>query len=1086
MTLFKRIALYDPNRLDADDFLAGFVAREDLAAFLLDKLRKLPVRTAGEHQLIVGPRGMGKTSLLRRLALGIGRDPDLSSRYVPLTFREEQYNVRSLDRFWRNCGEALAEWADTVGRTALAAEIDRCLCQPEWKDAASAAEAFLARTKALGRPVLFVDNLDLILDALPPDEHWALRRILQAPGGPILYGAATHFPSQTGDRNAAFYEFFQPHALEPLSEAELLHCMRRFAELRGEAGKRVRDILAKEPERLRTLHALTGGNPRVLALIYQLLERAETDTVFSDLESLLDQLTPYYKARVEEYQSDMHRAIIDAIALHWDPITSHDLARKTDIKITTLPSQLDRLQKDGLVEDVPTSGARAGYQLVERFFNIWYLMRHGTRRTRLKMRWLTAFLRSFYAPGELSSMRAEAERLGPQAWHPLYREAILATADEGTYVNLADGAQPRSIASPSNRAGVPASISVADELMAKARTLVESDQLERAVSVLNEVASRFADAIEPSLRAQVAFAFYNKGVALGELGRTNDAIATYDDVVARFAGAPEPTLRQQAAWALLNKGYTLGDLGRHEDAIAAYDDVVARFAGAAELTLRQQAAWALLNKGYTLGDLGRHEDAIAAYDDVVTRFAGAAEPVMREQIAMALVSKGHRFGALGRHDDAFAAYNDVVSRFADATEPALREQVANALFGKGVRLGDLGRHDDTIAAYDDVVARFADAAEPALREMAAKALVNKGNILGDLGRHEDAIAAYNDVVARFTDSAEPPLREVVAGALVNKGASLGALGRLEDAIAAYDDVVVRVADATEPALREFAARALVNKGLTLGALSRHEDAIAAYDDIVLRFAGAAEPGLREWVVWAFLNKSRTLDDAGKVEEGLATLRRAAEFAPSNAMIGCLLGNVLVDRFGRHSDAEAIYRRFENDGGDVGLVVRANLAWLLVGTGRHAEAADLLATLDGLAPVGRALLDAALELTADNFGSATHHLGDALASDAEALKSTFSDDVLRLLRIAEARGYGEKLIAWFEESGHADRQAPVYAALVAFVRGERFLRDVNPEVRGPAQKIFDWLTRQRRYLEGTAEPQPAPKRRRGRPSKRRKA
>jgi tetratricopeptide (TPR) repeat protein len=1040
MTLFKRIALYDPNRLDPDDFLAGFVAREDLAAFLLDKLRKLPARAAAEHQLIVGSRGMGKTSLLRRLALGIGRDPDLSSRYVPLTFREEQYNVRSLDRFWRNCGEALAEWADTVGRTALAAEIDRSLCQPEWKDATSAAEAFLARTKALGRPVLFVDNLDLILDALPPDEHWALRRILQAPGGPILYGAATRFPSQTGDRNAAFYEFFQPHSLEPLSEAELLHCMRRFAELRGEAGKRVRDILAKEPERLRTLHALTGGNPRVLALIYQLLERAETDTVFSDLESLLDQLTPYYKARVEEYQSDMHRAIIDAIALHWDPITSHDLARKTDIKITTLPSQLDRLQKDGLVEDVPTSGARAGYQLVERFFNIWYLMRHGTRRTRLKMRWLTAFLRSFYAPAELTSMRAEVEKSGPQVWHPLYREAILATADEGSNVIPFNEARTSSIAPQRQEEEAP-SIHLADKLMAKARVLVESDQLEHAISLLDEIVARFSNATEAALRETVAMALYNKGTALSELERYEDAIAAYGDFVARFAGAAV-SAREPVAMALINKGYMLGALGRHDDAIATYDDVVARFVGAVEPTVREQVATALVNKGNRLVALGRNDDAIAAYDDVVARFAGATEPTVREQLVKALVNKGNRLVAFGRNNEAIAIYDDVVARFDGTSEPLLREGIARALVGKGYSLGDLGRPDEAIAAYDEVIARFTGVAEPSLREQVARALVGKGYRLGDLGRDDEAIAVYNDVVARF-------------------------------------------AGASEPLLREQIAKALVGKGYRLGTLGRYHEAIAAYDDVVVRFARATEPPLREGVVWAFLNKSRVLDDTGNSERALATLRRAAEFAPSNATVGYVLGNLLADRFGYLSDAEAIYRRFQSDGSDIGLIVRTNLAWLLLSTERRAEATDLRAKLDGLAPVGRALLDAALELTADNFGTAMQHLGGALADDVVALNSTFFDDLLRLLRVAVAHGDGEKLIAWFEESGHAERQAPVYAALVAFVRGERFLRDVNPEVRGPARKIFDWLTSQRRYQERTPEP-PTPKRRRGRPSKRRQA
>ncbi|ABD87348.1 AAA family ATPase [Rhodopseudomonas palustris] len=429
------MAIYDPRRLDDETFLAGFVARGDFVAFLLDKLRDMP--ELAEHHIIVGPRGMGKTSLLRRLAIGISSEPALRQRFIPLTFREEQYNVRSLDAFWRNCAESLAEWCESEAKADVAAEIDRSLLTPQWRDSNSAMEAFLALSKRLGgRPVLFVDNLDLILDALSAEQNWELRRILQAPGGPVLFGAATQLLRQSGERDAAFYEFFHPHMLDPLSEAELLQCMNRLAQARGEAGKAVSEILAREPERIRTLHTLTGGNPRVLTLVYQLLERSESDTVFSDLEVLLDQLTPFYKARVEEYQTDLQRAVIDAIALHWHPITSHDLSLATAVDVTTISPQLNRLKRDGLVEEVETSGARAGYQLVERFFNIWYLMRHGTRRTRQKIYWLTAFLSSFCAAAELAKMKSQAMSEGRANWHPLYLEALEAVG-EGRMAELA-------------------------------------------------------------------------------------------------------------------------------------------------------------------------------------------------------------------------------------------------------------------------------------------------------------------------------------------------------------------------------------------------------------------------------------------------------------------------------------------------------------------------------------------------------------------------------------------------------------------------------------------------------------------------
>jgi len=59
--------------------------------------------------LVVAPRGYGKTSLLRRVAIAVRVEADLAKSFIALTFREEQHNVISLDVFWRNCIQSLLE-----------------------------------------------------------------------------------------------------------------------------------------------------------------------------------------------------------------------------------------------------------------------------------------------------------------------------------------------------------------------------------------------------------------------------------------------------------------------------------------------------------------------------------------------------------------------------------------------------------------------------------------------------------------------------------------------------------------------------------------------------------------------------------------------------------------------------------------------------------------------------------------------------------------------------------------------------------------------------------------------------------------
>ena len=89
----KRLAVYDPLQQDEGDFLKSFVAREKELKKLLRAIQEATTEPLTTHYLIHGQRGMGKTSLLRRIALAIRDDQQLAQQWIPLNFREEQYNI---------------------------------------------------------------------------------------------------------------------------------------------------------------------------------------------------------------------------------------------------------------------------------------------------------------------------------------------------------------------------------------------------------------------------------------------------------------------------------------------------------------------------------------------------------------------------------------------------------------------------------------------------------------------------------------------------------------------------------------------------------------------------------------------------------------------------------------------------------------------------------------------------------------------------------------------------------------------------------------------------------------------------------
>lgn len=391
--------VYNPGSLSDEDFLKGFVARQNTANALIEQLVKVVTGDLQTHFLISGQRGMGKTSMLRKLAMAVQNDTRLKTSLIPLSFREEQYNVHSSQVFWTNCLDALGDWFDRIGEHEKAAQLDKEITSlnSTHDDALALFNTWISRENR--RPLLLLDNIDLIFTGLKKEQNY-LNKFLPQRNGMVIVGGSATSVDTLFDPAPELCKAFQLVHLDRLSKAELIACLRSLA-LVNNNGTTVLQVLEKEPARIKTLHDLTGGNPRTLTMLYMILERNAGHDVFEDLERLLDQVTVLYKAKIEDLPPQA-RVVLDAVALAWDPTLATTVATTTLLEVTTVSSQLDRLQKEGIIEKVPVSKTtKSAYQISERFFNIWYLMRHGARRQKNRLRWLTVFLRGFYSHAQL-------------------------------------------------------------------------------------------------------------------------------------------------------------------------------------------------------------------------------------------------------------------------------------------------------------------------------------------------------------------------------------------------------------------------------------------------------------------------------------------------------------------------------------------------------------------------------------------------------------------------------------------------------------------------------------------------------------
>ena len=378
---------------------------------LMDLLRQ----ERSPHVLIIGTRGMGKTTLLQRVRYGVEDEIELDRRYLVLAFPEEQYNVNRLHRFLLNTVDAVADAMERLHDKRAVDRIEEYASSLSKKTAEEVEEQVPQFLASFGSEIhkdflLLVDNADRLFEMIEGQQQWRLRELLSSRRDLTFFGATTQASDGIYGSDRAFFEFFQIQTLPPLTSEEVRSLLLKLSESveeqeseKGTAKRRVKEWIDSDAARLRTLVQLTGGNPRTAVLLFHLVLDGLQGGAREYLEQLLDQVTPTYKGRVDEL-SPQAQQVLDAVALHWDPATAMEVASESGLDTATVSTQLTRLVRQGILEKAdPGDSKKALYQVAERFFNIWYLMR-ASRRVRAKLRWFVEFLRVFFDNGELEQI----------------------------------------------------------------------------------------------------------------------------------------------------------------------------------------------------------------------------------------------------------------------------------------------------------------------------------------------------------------------------------------------------------------------------------------------------------------------------------------------------------------------------------------------------------------------------------------------------------------------------------------------------------------------------------------------------------
>ncbi|HEX6046991.1 MAG TPA: tetratricopeptide repeat protein [Pyrinomonadaceae bacterium] len=854
---------YNPERMTETEVKETFVANQWLVDEILSILKQQPKGAGVQHVLIIAPRGMGKTTVLLMLRFAV-LESELAQSWQPVLFPEESYAVYDLADFWlAGLGHLAADTQDEK-LSAKIAELQRT--HPDGDELEEAAVATIKdwRSKNEKQILMLVDSFDDILTQIGDERDNAkLRDVLMNDGTMMLVGGATTFFKEARDYDQPLYNLFKTYDLASLDSSQIHELLRRRARLDG-----IEDFdeqLRRNASRVRVLEYFTGGNPRLVMMLYRVITRSDVSELKRGIEKLLDEVTPYYKSKIESLPAQQ-RKILDHIARMSsrtrEGLTPTEIAASTRLTPNQVSSQLKRLADIGYVRAANVRGRSSYYTLSEPLYAIWHQMRFG-REARERMNWLVSFLKGWYDAEEIN---AESVKLEGR-----FQEYMTA----GRLNEARDVLEHRHYLMRALENGSERSRTV-ESIIRSYLELKDFDTLRR--EVLFEVESE--DLTHDTKARLVEAGLMNDEQVKDEIAAQCDAALDRALIALKDARLEEARENLDAAVALNPaSGFFQGMLAliyvlmdKHEEAKAVLEkaksllehDSVARLKiGALESALEKdfKATKAALNQLDTQNAfqgwawVGMILKATSQLEESLEAFRRQTE--LDPASFAGWFAQGEVLDELNRFDEALESIDRAIQINAEMPEPHHL---------RGYILVRLDRIEEAIESFDRALALDANSYD---------SLVPKSRILAELGRYDEALETADKALTIAPNSFD---------AHYLRGLILGSLDRAEDSRSSIRHAF-SLTSPTHAALR-YTPHAISMK-LELSLIDKNRsDAIEDWRQLKetaekeggqARWIELASTVLRdsaEWGGWDFL---RDLVDESDLQESLFPLARALDY-----------------------------------------------------------------------------------------------------------------------------------------------------------------------------------------------------------------
>ena len=870
----SNIGLYRSGVTSPERLRQTAVARQHLVDDAIESVRGSAGRKSKSHLLFIGPRGIGKTHLLSCIEDAVRSDEGLGASVVVVRFPEESNRTLSFADFLIGmCGilkEVLEDeplWAELFARV-----------ETEEDDARVAdivVPALREENRRHGRTLLvMLENLGEVLtrQIRGRTDIASLRKFLMADNGCALIATAPfHFDAIT-DVGQAFYDFFDIQILESLSFEETVEVIRRNLEWERRTG--ILKTLDDMRPRLEALYQMTGGNPRLTMMLYELIAHESVTSVQEQFHVLLDRISPFYQARLNDLPPGQ-RALLECLAsMRGEDKTPAAIAARMRMSQQETSSLLKRLSDARYLRAVqhPRDRRSRLYTIREGFFDIWLAM-NLSRGTRRRMPFLLEFFRLFFP----SIATREAKRLELRA--KLLEEGSADAGKSLDYLSEVGDAGERARAK-----------------LDMARVHARRGDAEQVASYVLEAAPLAGDGVSRLIARIVASA----PPALDYLSEIEEMIAAWEK---HRSGDLEAFAHRLAE---MGKGLTLRTFSETRlaflrDTLESMDDAEARISQRLRIgnVLRELARWkeceeqqrhafaeATVLADSNLVAAASNNLALLLHD--TNRFA-EAEPLLRGALAIHEAAVGDQHFSVATVLNNLALLLHDTNRIVEA-EPLARRALAidEAAYGErhpavATNLNNLAmllKATNRLAEAEPLVRRALAIDEAAYGERHPKVAVDLNN-LALLLQDTDRLAEAEPLVRRALAIDEAALGEqhpTVAIRLNNLALLLKATNRLEEA----EPLLRRALVIDEAALGEQHPT-VANDLNNLAILLQDTDRLAEAEPLVRRALAIDEAAFGEQhptVAIRLNNLALLLKATNRLEEAEPLLRRALEILDS--------------------------------------------------------------------------------------------------------------------------------------------------------------------------------------------------------------